>query len=232
MFKRLVLVVSLVLPGLLGFAAVSLAAEVRTAALAPAPGKGGGPIPAGDYQFLAHRADASFTAPDGSSLTVFVTKTKNVADPRVGPSSTTTEVDAFVQVFSPAGAGGSACFILDPGAFHIGSDLRSASLQATLTSASPSCSPPGGGFPSSMTLNVQWSGAGAIATNRDTASYRCLTYGNVSTTVSMDGPSGATANVTSDALSGSLTTAQAGLHSSNQQLHAFGTVQPSCIVIV
>ena len=232
MFKRLVIVVSLVLPGLLAFAAVSLAAETKVGAPAPAGGKGGGPLPAGDYQFTTLRADAAFSGTDGSSITVFVTRSNSAFNPRVGPPSTTAETDVFVQIVGST-VDGSNCFVLtDPAAFQIGSDLRSASLQATLTADTPTCSGSGGPFPLPMTLNVQWSGSGVIATNRDAANYRCLTYGSSSTTMATDAPAGSSATITSDSIAGSFATGQSGLHASNQQLHAFGTVQPSCVFIV
>lgn len=100
-----------------------------------------------------------------------------------------------VGIFSPTtGTGASECFVIPDSQFVVSSDLQSASLNATLTAdeicrgamtpfvqdvqalKGPGGGPPGGGLLLPLTVNVTWTGPGAVFRSTSSSMQTCLGF--------------------------------------------------------
>jgi hypothetical protein len=220
LLKRLPLVIPVVLTAQLVFALTSAAF----------PG-GNGLMAAGNYHITTLAANYFFCCGDPSqpSLSVDVTDTTTVANPLVGPSTTTHETDIFVN--SCGGTNficGGGCFIpAHASDFTFGSGLSSAVLS---TAFDPTINQPCQNFPVSLpafTLNVNWTGgAGPVGTTRTTSAYSCAGYrAEVQT---LRSGNNATASASSTLVTGSIAAENASLGSTDQRVHAQGVAQDAC----
>ena len=210
--------------------AVSLVLAASSSAAGPAPGKGGGGfLPAGNYNFTTQRASFNLFGPDPSQpqIGLFVSGGPSVAKPQGGPSTTTSTVTMFFNVFSYSGVSGGGCVILsNPGDFAVASDLQSASLHTTITDTTQLC-----GGPINLTLPVQidatWTGIGPIESTNDASTFACSGY--TAETHSTDASNNANATLSISSLTGSFSATSAGMGIRNQAVHAQGAVPPdSC----
>src|ERR1700730_10328011 len=227
--RRLAFAASIVLCALLAVTAAGSAAGVATAA----GGKGGGPLPPGEYRFQTTRASAHLQGSSGSAVDVFVTRTLSVFAPDAGARSVTDETDVFVQVTTSTSFAGG-CFVVPTSDFSVGKDLQTAALHTKLISATPNCGgPPGSTVPLPLTLDVTWKGTGVVSTGSDQNSSACQNFKSDSETKSLDGNAVAAAKVAGLRGSGSTDSfsgAQGSAHSSDQKQEVKGVLTPACTI--
>ncbi len=212
---------SVVLLGLLSFAVNSPVA---------AGGGGGGGLPAaGNYQNSNVFANVQIFNPE-SQMTVQVTDTSSVSNPLGGPSTSSHEVDVYVQacdfVNEVCGAG---CFIAS-GAndFTFSSDMTSANLTTTYTGSEAPCQGnPVAGLTPPFTVMATWTGAPGGSFS-GIGRYACDRYTNETfTTGAIGSNTMATASI-SLLPNTAFGPAGAGLSSFGQTIHAQGTPVDSC----
>jgi hypothetical protein len=216
-FRRFALAVSVLLTASLAFAASSQAAG-------PAPGKGGGFLPAGNYVFTTQRASFNLFGKDPSQpqIGLFVSGDQSASRPLGGPATSTNTVTMFFNVFSYSGVSGGGCVILtNPADFTVSSDLQTAALHTTVTDASQLCGGPIN-LPLPIQIDATWSGAGPIETTNDAGTFACSAY--TSETHTTDTSNNANATLSISALAGSFTTTVGGMGVRTQTVHAQGAV--------
>lgn len=227
--RRLAFAASIVLCALLAVTAAGSAAGIATAG----GGKGGGPLPRGEYRFQTTRANAHLQGSKGSAVDIFASRNLSVFAPDAGPRSVTDETDVFVQVTTNASFGGG-CFVIPTSDFSVSKDLQTAALHTRLTSATPSCGgPPGSTVPLPLTLDVTWKGNGVVSTGDDQNSSKCQNFKSDSETKSLDGNAVAAATVAGLRGSGSTDSfsgAQGSAHSSDQTQEIKGVLTPACTI--
>jgi hypothetical protein len=219
LIKRLPLVVPIVLAVQVVFAVTSIAAP-----------PGGGLLAAGNYHITTLAANYFVCCGDPSlpSVSVSVTDTTTVANPAVGPATTTQETDIFVNACGGTTfICGGGCFIpTNASDFTFGSGLSSAVLS---TSFDPATSKTCQNFPVSLpafTVNVTWSGTSPVGTTRKTSRYSCVGYNAEVETLSSNNNAIATASST--LFPGSLAGERPSLGTTDQRVHAQGVAQDAC----
>jgi len=192
------------------------------------PGPGPGNLPAGTYHTTTLRANFNFgTYPDPSG-SIYVTATTQESNPEGGPSTTTSETDVNINLFSPTYS--SACFALaNPSDFRVSSGLAGATLNTIITGANPACA----GYPGPpyfqgppLTLVVTWTGTGPIATARNSSNFTCGSYKAESTSANTTNVGSVSASLT--LLLPNPLTAQGGFGSTDEQIHAEGVSLDGC----
>jgi len=230
--RRIAIVASLVLCGLIAFSATTVAFDLRSAQSIPIVGKGPGPgpsfLPAGNYDKTTVNASLQVFGPT-SQMSVNVSATTNAANPLVGPTTLTTEVDVSFNAcdFTTPICGGG-CFIPDGASdFTFASNLSSATLNTTVKPTTASCqNNPVFGFTPPFTLNVVWVG-GASTSGSDIGRYACSGYSSETRTIGAIGTNTiATANLS--AVTGTFGPVQAFVSSFDQRIHVQGAVVDSC----
>ena len=174
MFRRIFLIVSIVVTGSLALAAAALASG------------GGGGLPPGNYTFTHTLALAQF----GPSVTnlgpqFMIQVDRNHSDfrPNSGPHVVTDATTVTIQI-STATISSAGCFNIPASDFTVSSDLQSAALHTTLTTPCAAATGAkgfaalaggggGGGLPDSIRLDVTWTGNGIIGTTRDANTFQC-----------------------------------------------------------
>jgi hypothetical protein len=191
-------------------------------------GGGGGLLPAGNYHNTTVFANYSFAA-KGPQLSVNVTDTTTIADPRVGPATSQHEIDVSVQACDSSGVCGGGCFIPD-GAddWTFSANLSRASLKTTVTDRTLPCQGmPVAGLTRPFTVNVTWTAVGQSSETSNLGNYACSGY--ESQTLTTTGGSTATnASATTSLFSGTFPVSGANLSSFEQRIHAQGTPLDSC----
>jgi hypothetical protein len=218
-FRRLALIVSIVLSCSLALAANSMAAG-------PGPG---GPPSAGKYHTTMLHAGYTLASktPGVPYISIGVTRTTQESKPLGSPSTTTSQTNLTFDFFSDT-LNVSGCFILAaPSDFTI-NGAQTATLNTTFDSTTPTCMPPYLVPPAPITLNVTWSGASATATAHDNRVFKCLSYSSVTEMTDVSSNNTATATLTSPVLSGSFPTTTAGLDSNDQLTEVEGILNPTC----
>ncbi len=180
LFRRLFLVISIVMTGSLALAAAAVAAG------------GGGGLTAGNYTFNDTSALAQFGAPVKPNLApqFMISVDRNHSDfrPDSGPHVVTNTTTVSIQI-STAAISGFGCFTIRASDFTTGTGLQSAELHTTLTTpcsfavakaAAAQQGFPlaggGGGLPASIRLDVVWTGNGVVGTTRDVTTSQCLGF--------------------------------------------------------
>ena len=233
LFRRLVLILSLVTCGCIALAAAAVAA--------------GGGLGPGKYSFTSSGAFASFGmggkgGPAGPSWSVSVNEGLNSFKPARGGSRLVDDSTVvYVTEFDASGNGGFGCFVVPGSAFTVSHDLSTASLHATLTAdevcpgfATPIDGGKGGatygggdgGLPPSLRVDVTWTAKGAVNSYRNVFTFRCLNYNE-------DGSSAyqsvsATATGTISALDGSFVSEFANVSSGSGQLNVHNVPPDAC----
>jgi hypothetical protein len=178
LFRRLLLIVSIVVTGSLALSDAATAAG------------GGGGLGPGTYTFTHSLALAQF----GPSVTnlgpqFMIQVDRNHSDfrPNSGPHLVTDATTVTIQI-STAALSGTGCFNIPASDFTVSSDLQHAALHTTLTTP---CAGPvaaatgakgfaalaggggGSGLPDSIRVDVTWSGNGVVGTTRDANNFQC-----------------------------------------------------------
>jgi hypothetical protein len=227
--RRLAFAASIVLCALLAVTAAGSAAGIATAA----GGKGGGPLPPGEYRFQTTGANAHLQGSNGTVVDIFASRNLSVFAPDAGPRSVTDETDVFVQVTTGSSFAGG-CFVIPPANFSVSKDLQTAVLHTKLTSATPSCGgPPGSALPLPLSLEVTWKGRGIVSAGADENTTKCQNFKSDSQTKSLDGNAVAAATVAGlhgSGSSDSFTGVQGSAHSSDQTQEIKGVPTPACTI--
>lgn len=234
--RRLALVFSIVVTGLLAVAAGAMAA--------------GGGLGPGDYTFTSTSASAYFGGgakggPPQPTFSVYVNHGLNSFEPQKqdGPESVVDSTLVYFSEWDASGNGGFGCFIIPAADFTVSKNLQSGALHTTLTSAStcPGIGKPlaagkqagpfagggGGGLVLPIKVDITWSGAGVVSTFRDEFSFKCKDRVENGSNSYRDSV-GASASGSTSALSGQFTTTAADVSSADSQLEIKGTVRPPC----
>jgi hypothetical protein len=230
---RATTVVSLVLVGLLAFAATTVAFDARGllgAQIGANDRSGSTGLPsAGSYDNLSINASVSVYG-DTSQISVSVTDMMNQANPVGEPSKTTHEVDVFLQACDfGSGICGAGCFIPDgAGDFTFSSDLSSATLNTTVTASTAACQDnPISGLPTPFTLNVMWTATASSGSSKTLGFYSCANYTNETTTIQASAVS-PTATIATSLLASPIGPVDANLYSFEQIIHVQGTPLDGC----
>jgi hypothetical protein len=185
---------------------------------------GAGPLNAGDYTTVSKEANVSvFT--DTLQFGVDLVDNIQYSKPITGPTTISHEKDVRLTVFS-GGQYGAGCFVLKPSDYSF-NGVKSAAINATFTSATPTCDGLPATIPLPQTLNVVWTQTRPVSNFRFVGSFVCLTYqGKSVEALAIDHPD-VTATLT-PFLPDPITTDQGTLMSTTQQQHAAGAKQPAC----
>jgi hypothetical protein len=242
--RRLALVFSIVICG-----SLALAAAAAAAGLGP-----------GQYSFTNTSANAFFGGGKGGpqpalGFSVFVNRGLNSFQPESSDGGGTVTTSTMVQLsWFTATGGGFACYVVPNSDFVVSKSLQSASLHTTLNSTNlcpgfgvpaigKAAVPPlavnasqasvavkgGGGPPPPMTLDVTWSGLGVTSLLHDRSTYKCLDYATESSFTAHASSASAAGNLSM--ITGSFTTPQAVVGSSDGQININGSLSPSCSFI-
>jgi hypothetical protein len=235
MLRRLALLGSMLICISVAFTAAALATDAHIAAGSSIQGKGGPPPggglpPAGTYHNTTVFASYQFLS--GPQLTVFVNDTTNIADPRVGPETSTREIDVNFQacdLLNPGVCGGG-CFIPD-GAhdWTFSANLSTASLKTTVTPTTRPCtgSPGVTGLTGSFTVDVTWTAVGHSSQSSNTGRYTCDGYKSTTLTTT-NGSTTVNATGSTSLFPGTFPVTNASLNSFDQRISAQGTPLVSC----
>lgn len=215
-FRRLTVLASIALVAVFG--------EVAQAAASAQ-----GPT-AGTYRSSGVGASFGYIPSDNSvpQINISVDRSINVSNPLSGPSTSAAETDLNLSVFDGS-TFSYGCFVIDPSAFNISSDLASASVDATVTDSTPTC-----GLTGSMTLpltvDVAWTGVGPLNSRHTTSKSDCGSFHTESLNNSSGNPATATATL-SPTISGSFdSNVGTALSSGDNLTHVEGTAAPLCMV--
>ncbi|HEX2646851.1 MAG TPA: hypothetical protein VHO95_06460 [Candidatus Dormibacteraeota bacterium] len=230
--RRLLLVFSIVLCGLLALAAAGNAAGFL------GPGK---------YTFHSTSADAFFGmgkkgGPPSPSFMVSVSQGLNSFKP-TDPPGDRIVIDntmVFVSEFDGKGSGGFGCFIVPDNNFVVGSDLQSASLHTILTAdeACPGFGTPvggkGGGFPGGngglvlpMQVDVTWTATSAVTTYKQTFNLQCLDFNEDGNSTNMSTGAAATGSISALGTQ-QFSSESAGVNATDGMLDVRGELAPPC----
>src|SRR5258708_1353869 len=231
LLRRLALVISMLVCGSVTFtvAAIATDAQIAGPGLAAQGQGGGGPLPAGNYHFTTFRADYSLSAgpPAFQTISLNINGSTQRSNPLVGPSTFTSETDVSFNIFDGS-TYERGCFILSsPSDFTLSSDVLSASLHTTITSATAPCADAFNITPLPLTIDVTWTGGSALLTSRSDKRYDCLTYSSVTQDANLSSNTNATATI-SPIFTRSFATTTAGLGTDDQRTQAAGALEAAC----
>jgi hypothetical protein len=237
--RRLAIVVSLILAGLLSFTATTMAFEARGVGSTPILGKGGGGgggLPAaGNYQ--NSNVFAGFflccAGPSGTmQVSVDVSHNTSVSKPLAGPSTSTDEVDVQFYVNDYlSGLFVSGCIIPDGASdFTVNTSLTSATLNTTVQATTRTClGQTLNGVTPPFTLSATWAVSGPTSSSQGVSKYSCGKYTS-ETQTSTGGSANATASFSASFLTASISPIDGGnLFSFSQSTHAQGVAADGCI---
>lgn len=212
LIKRLPLIVPIVLVAQIVFGVTSSAFQ-----------PGSGLLAAGNYQITTQSAD--YFSCCSPAFSVNVTDTTTVANPLVGPSTTTRETDVSIFVSGGTTFGGG-CFIAGPSDF-VTNGLSSAVLNTAFDpTTTQACENRPVSFPA-FTLNASWSGNGPVGTTRKVSTYSCAGYS--ADVQASSSNSHATAGAASSLLGGATIPAESGgLGTIDQHVSAHGVALDAC----
>jgi hypothetical protein len=245
LFRRLLLVVSIVVTGSLGLAAAAIAAG------------GGGGLPPGNYTFTDTGAFAAFGTPVAPNLApqfiIAVDRTHSDFRPKSGPHQVFNATTVVIQI-STKTINGFGCYTIPWSDFTVSKDMHSAQLHTTLTTP---CGPPpppgsgsvasslpalarlplagggGGGLPASIKLDIIWTGNGVIGTTFDKGSFQCAGYTLDRTlsgqSASVTGSGSVTAPSTGTLLPTSPADQGTGLRKTDTQMTVINVEQAACL---
>jgi hypothetical protein len=233
LLRRLALLGSMLICLSVTFAAAAIATDAQIAGNLSVQGKGGPPpggglLPAGNYHntnvFASYFLCCGFP-----QLTVNVSVNTNVANPLVGPSTSTKEVDVNFQACDSSGVCGAGCFIPD-GAndFTFNSSLTAAALNTTVTNATAACQGnPITNLARPFTVNVTWTATGVSLSSSGVGRYACGSYRSETQTTT-GGNTSTSATASTSLFPGTFPITNAGLNLFDQRIHAEGTPLDSC----
>ena len=237
LIRRALVVLSLVLVGLVAFAATTVAFDARSLRSASIRGTGGagggGLLPAGNYQNSnVFSSIFSCCGPDGSTqIQLNVNHSRFVSNPVVGASTTSDEVDVQFNISDFAtNFFASGCIIPDRASdFSVNQKLTSATLNTTVQPTTKTCQGQvlNGVTPPFM-LSATWAVSGPTRSSTGDGRYSCAGYTSETQTFT-GGSSNANATFSASFLTGGpIAIAGAGLFSFDQLIHAQGTAADGC----
>jgi len=190
----------------------------------------------------------------GNQVNIDAVRSTFVMRSRGAPATITPlETMVNVSIFSPtSGTGAFECFVIPDSQFVVSTDLQSASLNATLT-AGEICrgfmtplladvkalqgpgggGPPGGGLALPLTVNVTWTGPGAVFRSTSSSTQTCLGFTSdfhtqgASSQATADGNTLGFGDGSTLALGSTLS---AGVDDSRTSLTSNGFPGPQCVV--
>jgi hypothetical protein len=198
---------------------VVLFSLASTASIALAAGSGGFK-PAGNYNNTSMLGSFFYEDPE-TSIFLFANRQETV-----GPNGVTDHTTLFLNVSAESGALNVNCSTDDSSSdFNVTSDVRSASLHKTITSATPGCE---GTVTSDLVVDLTWTGAGPVQSTRGSNQFSCSGYKDESQSTDSSNAGSATFNITG--LNTPITPATAqSFHFGSSIEHAQGAVPPdSC----
>ncbi len=235
--RRLVAMSSLVLVGLLAFAATTMAFDARGLTSVPIGAKGGGgggPLPAaGNYTNSSVSASFfSCCGPDGSTqIQLFVGHNQFLSRPLGGSTTSTDEVDVQFDVSDfTTGFFASGCIIPDGASdFTVNGALTSAQLSTAVQATTKTCQGQTiNGVIPPFTLSATWLVSGPSSSSSSVGRYSCARYTSETQTTN-GGSSNANATFAASFLSGGpIPISGANLFSFDQSIHAQGTPLNGC----
>lgn len=238
LIRRALVALSLVLVGLVAFAATSVAFDVRsigTGSIRAGGGAGGGGLPAaGNYQNSHVFASFFFCCgPDGSTqIQLNVNHTRFVSNPLVGPSTSTDETDVRFNISDFATSFfASGCIIPDGASdFSVNQKLTSATLNTTVRATTRTCQGQSlNGVTPPFMLSATWAVSGPMRSSSGDGRYSCASYTSETQTFT-SGSSNANATFSASFLTGGpVAIAGANLFSFDQLIHAQGIPASGCI---
>jgi hypothetical protein len=189
----------------------------------------GGLLPPGIYRFDFTGAEFSGLA-NNVSIFLEASSGTDVARPDGAPATTTsgTQVDLFMfdeNNFTFT----FACLLLDhPSDFSIDNRLGRATLNTTLTPATPTC--PGGAPPLTTTIaiNATWTGVGPLASSTGMSDYTCAAYTAQSSNRGLTNTATANVTLTSGGTTTTFPPTTTLLNSNHFDVQAHGTIDPGC----
>ena len=198
---------------------VVLFSLASTASIALAAGSDGFK-PAGNYNNTSMLGSFFYEDPE-TSIFLFANRQETV-----GPNGATDNTTLFLNVSAESGALNVNCSTHDSSSdFNVTSDLRSASLHKTITPATPGCE---GTVTSDLVVDLTWTGAGPVQSNRGSNQFSCSGYKDESQSTDSNNAGSATFNITGLSTPITPTTAQV-FHFGSSIEHAQGAVPPdSC----
>ena len=142
----------------------------------PGRGAGPGPVPAGSYRLQSFGASQQLNDDGtGTFMSVFASTFVTSANPRVGPSTTSTNTTLRVNLFGATN--GSGCYVLtDPKAFALATNVSGASVHITVDDSTPSCGPFSNTLPTPLTVDAVWAGIGPSSTTTSSTHTDCAGY--------------------------------------------------------
>ncbi|TMF20359.1 MAG: hypothetical protein E6I36_10615 [Chloroflexi bacterium] len=236
--RRLAVVVSLVMTGLLAFSVTTVAFDLGAGRGVPLGAQGGGGggggsfLPAGNYHDTSVNAGFFDFSDPSIQMTVSVSDNTNIANPLVGPSTSNHEVDVFFNAcnFGKGGLCGGGCFVPDGASdFTVSSNLSSAVLKTTVTATTASCqNNPVSGFTFPFSLTINWSGGASSGAFTNNGRYSCAGYMSQTMTTTASG-SNIVATASASFLDAPLGPIDANINSFDQRIHAEGAAPDSCV---
>ena len=197
-------------------------------------GVGTGPIAAGKYHFFGLTANAFFGMPPGPTDQISLYENNKVSHPTGGTATTTKEFDLNVSMFGGS-FNGFGCWIISPSDVK-STGLASATIQTTITAATPNCTNtfPGFGINFPLIVSATWTATGPLITVRDENDFKCAGY--TASTDSKVQSRGATSSATltmpdytGNPITQSLTGGQGSLTYIDQRIEASGVEQQACL---
>lgn len=182
-----------------------------------------GAVLAGQYSMITRQAGFfAFDPASASGLDINVVDTIRNAALQGGPATSTEVVQLNVSAFG-AGTNAFGCFDIAPTDFSLASGV--ASLHASITGGTATCSPPFGMQPP-LTVDVVWNASSPVVQSGDVTEFGCGQY-TLETQESRSGQS-ATATATVSPLLPATVTGQGGFGMFDQRQHANGVEPDNC----
>lgn len=197
-------------------------------------GFGTGRTPAGHYRFNGLFANGFFLPPTGGFNGVSLFETNQSSQVGGGPVVSSSEFDLDLSFFGGA-INGFGCFAIPQSAIT-SNGLLSATVQTTVTGATPICSHgfPGFGLNFPLTVSATWTATGPLMTVHDQNNYQCAGYTEATSTFVDNYGANSTATVTTSDYFGSpvrlvLTGGFGSLTQVTQRTQANGVLPQACL---
>jgi hypothetical protein len=232
--KRLGAIIGLAAAGLVAFSATTIAFDLRPLAGASILGQPTGLLAAGVYH--NSNVNAGFFSccgsDGGTQIDLGVTHLQSTANPSVGPSTSTNEVDVNFSVSDFfTGTFISGCFIADRVSdFTVNQMLSFAQLNTTVLATTQTCGgQPFVGVTAPFNITATFSMSASVGQSTSVATYACGGY-SATTQTKSSGSSNGSATFAATFLGGPvLPVFGADLFSFDQTIHAQGAAADGCI---
>lgn len=188
-------------------------------------GAGSGPPPPGNYHTTTLIATVSGVASDGGQVVVNVNRGTRVSSPHMAPTTTVTQTTLFIEDTGPQPF--FACFVIPDSDFSQ-TGVLSASLNTTVTDATPTCGPFNNPPPLPVTITATLTATAPLQTTRGTGTFSCLSFMTESSGLTLNNNATGTATL-SPVISGAITSTFGDMLSSDSTIHVQGVDQDACM---